>query len=785
MEDFLGTPVKISFNKPDIHSACGIISEIRAETQLLTIKNAIVIFKGEFIEIPLYNIYGHIIKDIEMISLNDLHIAASNPSLIRNADITNNTYYSDLALSSTPLKQSSKKNSPGSIKSSKKASRHIEPTNHPTTPINQSSDNKSSLYKYNDPALLVINTTRLVPEEGADQYSALQNSQDSSYCPPQTAQNFINSVKSSNINNTNANIHAQSRNSAVSQQTPNSNPSSTKKKSNIFKASKATLQSDSNSWAAQDVAEYNANEFDFEANLKLFDKSKVFEDIRSKDVKDPKHLLVNINRLEKPRTDTNSLRSSNATLLNAAEQLNIAGKSNETSFSQAIKHNTAIIGSNTTAHNTSGSIKHNVPLDFIKSNPANSNSPTNQIKSVRNQNNRFIDLFVSPEQWAKMEFNLGRDVGIGESSLVEVAGKVASQVAVSLLKKNKASKRNQSSIILFVGNGRNGLYGLSTARYLLNIGYTVSVFLAFDQKENIYLISQYLNLVKICGGTILKSLSDLPKSTNFDLIVDSIFTPNDISMSSNQFSAKDPMDVNDISDITSLFYSKPAKNAAIWSSRQLKNVPSLALDFPSLSLLSAVSNNTPNSNYSQSLNANNIQNLLPDSIKTIHSNPLSPQLSNLAISSKNDNIKSKKNGQKQKQNSKSINVKSSREYDNSNNEKKFNDSADSSSSAYNLCSTGSGYSSDSDGDLSYNRSKNFRNNGKNPSHTNLFLNRTILSFGLPSSLLLKDALYIDKIIVADIGIPFSIWPKVLNCPNTLNPTVKSLFSGSDTQCISL
>ncbi|OMJ11745.1 Enhancer of mRNA-decapping protein 3 [Smittium culicis] len=718
-----------------------------------------------------------------MISLNDLHIAASNPSLIRNADITNDTYYSDLALSSTPLKKSSKKNSPASSKSSKKASRHIEPTNQPTTPIIQSSDNKSSLYKYNDPALLVINTTRLIPEEGADQYSAVQISQDSSYCPPQTAQNFINNVKNSNTNITNANIHTQSRNSVVSQQAPNSNPSSVKKKSNIFKASKATLQSDSNSWAAQDVTDYNANEFDFEANLKLFDKSKVFEDIRSKDVKDPKHLLVNINRLEKPRTDTNSLRSSNATLLNAVEQLKIDGKSNETSFSQALKHNTAITGSNATANNMSESIKHSDPLDFIMSNPANTNSPTNQIKSVRNQNNSFIDLFVTPEQWAKMEFYLGRDVGIGESSLVEVAGKIASQVAIRLLKKKKSSKPNQSSIIIFVGNSRNGLYGLSTARYLLNIGYKVSVFLAFDQKENIYLISQYLNLVKICGGTILKSLSDLPKGTNFDLIVDSIFTPNDISMSANQLSAKDPVNMSDLSDITSLFYSKPAKNAAIWSSKQLKNVPSLALDFPSLSLLSAVSNNKPSSNYSQPLKANNIQNLLPDSIKTIHSNPLSPQLSNRTNSSKNCNINSKKNIQKQ--NSKNSIVKSSRGYNNSNNEKIFNDSAESSSSAYNLSSTGSGYSSDSDDDLSYNQSKNLRNNSKNPSHTNLYLNRTILSFGLPSLLLLKDALYIDKIIVADIGIPFSIWPKVLNSPNTLNSTVKSLFSGSDTQCISL
>ncbi|KAJ1976522.1 enhancer of mRNA decapping [Dimargaris verticillata] len=50
-----------------------------------------------------------------------------------------------------------------------------------------------------------------------------------------------------------------------------------------------------NAWASGDVDQFKDEEFDFQSNLSMFDKKKVFDEIRSNDATDPDTLLVNLN----------------------------------------------------------------------------------------------------------------------------------------------------------------------------------------------------------------------------------------------------------------------------------------------------------------------------------------------------------------------------------------------------------------------------------------------------------------------------------------------------------
>ncbi|RKP22466.1 hypothetical protein SYNPS1DRAFT_25782 [Syncephalis pseudoplumigaleata] len=56
--------------------------------------------------------------------------------------------------------------------------------------------------------------------------------------------------------------------------------------------------SDANEWAAGDVNEFIEEDFDFQQNLILFDKKKVFEEIRETDNTAPEDRLVSHNRRE-------------------------------------------------------------------------------------------------------------------------------------------------------------------------------------------------------------------------------------------------------------------------------------------------------------------------------------------------------------------------------------------------------------------------------------------------------------------------------------------------------
>ncbi|RKP38475.1 hypothetical protein BJ085DRAFT_29608 [Dimargaris cristalligena] len=54
-------------------------------------------------------------------------------------------------------------------------------------------------------------------------------------------------------------------------------------------------KSDNHAWADECVDQFKEEEFDFQSNLGLFDKKKIFDEIRSNDPTDPETLLVNLN----------------------------------------------------------------------------------------------------------------------------------------------------------------------------------------------------------------------------------------------------------------------------------------------------------------------------------------------------------------------------------------------------------------------------------------------------------------------------------------------------------
>ncbi|OLY78274.1 hypothetical protein AYI68_g7682 [Smittium mucronatum] len=713
MEDFIGSPVKITFNRPDIQYACGVISAIRAETQMLTIDNAIVLFKGQKIRLNKYNIFGNIIRDIQMLTSSHLDSLSSDPSVDLNPDLSNTAYYSELLPGNVPdvlppsSTSSSNRPSPraGNIDHSRKPPTSFQP---PPAAKQVSSPNYP-----NDPALLVVNSLKIAPIQNNDQVSAAHLF---SLFPNNSSEPRNEKNQSPNPSQT------QFSHSNSSTLKP---PSSTKKNRKPFNQSKATLENDVNSWAAQDVAHYNANEFDFQANLKLFDKSKVFHDIRSKDIKDPKLLLVNINRLEKPNPTPSQTFSPQTTLSSNPNPSNIKSSKKPQSSKDTFIRNDPL--SKNHFFKKDSATPSNMPL---------SSMDPNNVHSLLSKD--LHELFVSPFQWAEMENMLTRDLGISESSLVDVAGKVASNMAISILKSLENSSNNSPEIIIFIGNGRSGLYGLSAARFLLNSGCSVSIFLTFPEHQAHYLILKYINLVKLSNGVVLKSLDMCSLDSNFDLVVDSIFSPNDIRLIENLPSPH--CSNEELLSSVGLLGSKHAVRAASWyDSKRASNLPLLILDFPSLFLLS-----------------------VSDSIKP-----------HIAIASNNSRRKSKSKNKQLLNTDLEINNVSKKCLQNGNGI--FQNAANSPHSGGN-----SGYSSESDDTSVRNRIRT------KPKLRKLAPSVVCLSFGLPSVYLLRNkSLVGGRILVADIGIPIPVWSKVINFDDPRSCSIQSLFLGSDMPAIDL
>ncbi|PVU92510.1 hypothetical protein BB561_003772 [Smittium simulii] len=490
METFLGVSVKITL-KPESEFSIilGTIQNLELSSQKLELVDALIVSKSNTqLKALKYEIFGSIVEEIEILSVEAL---AKEMKLLETATKTK------------------------------------KPAPHKVSEAINSSKVEKVLHHHQDPAIVSI-TSSLVrqPEQKSSK-------------PPK---NPSNKEAQSETNIDDPVLADNNR--------PTSTPNSYFKQSKLLhprstSSVNRTPKVKPDTWANQDVSNYNEQEFDFEANLKLFDKKKVFQEIRSKDESDPTLLLVNTNKLVKSASSTD------------------------------LSH----LDSTARANNLK-SIPNIILDDSVISNVANS-----CVNTIRNHNQIKGDstkktlndnqLTISPHKWFKMEYYLKTNFGFCENDYIEVAGKTAASSISKLLKSNNIKNR----VLIIVNKGKNGLYGLCCARYLANMGIGVYVFLLFEESECDFAAYQKLKILKMTDVQIFGSVKQL-KKIKFDIIVDAVFTPNDF----HAFNELGGCNSTNVKSIAEYYDSKKLiKQISIWLNKQ-KLVIRFCFDYPTLAV---------------------------------------------------------------------------------------------------------------------------------------------------------------------------------------------------------
>ncbi|CDS07328.1 hypothetical protein LRAMOSA01277 [Lichtheimia ramosa] len=247
----------------------------------------------------------------------------------------------------------------------------------------------------------------------------------------------------------------------------------------------------SNGWADEDVDGFKEKEFDFQANLSMFDKEKVFAEIRELDETAPETLLVTLNRLpRKPDAARTKLLPTENVLDNERESI---GEESDTESS------------------TTDERKHVNGNHYGK----------HQTPSIRTLDTHISCIPVSPLQMAHAEHECIK-TGPSEVQLIENGGRGVCALTLQLI---GGSRRIQSDdipvIIMLTGNNKIGAYGLAAARHLINHGCHVVV-CASEQRQGLGdAIAQQEAMFEHVGGKIVYDIQELSQ-WSADLIVDAM-----------------------------------------------------------------------------------------------------------------------------------------------------------------------------------------------------------------------------------------------------------------------
>ncbi|KAI9261407.1 YjeF N-terminal domain-containing protein [Phascolomyces articulosus] len=321
-----------------------------------------------------------------------------------------------------------------------------------------------------------------------------------------------------------------------------------------------------NGWANQDVSGFKEKEFDFQANLSMFDKAKVFAEIRESDDTAQDTLLVSLNRL--PRKDGQPLphqqQPPRKNLLPTENVLDDEDDENESIGDE----------SDTESRTTSdGSIRgrrdrqqrqrrHNNNRDVTSS---SSSIPSSRIRTSENHINCVL---VSPLQMAHAEHECVKVTGPSEDQLIENGGRCISMKVLEILGdiRRKNDDEKVPVVIVLAGNNKIGANGLSTARHLINRGYHVAVCMNEQRTELCDTVAQQQTMIEQAGGKLIAEPKEL-EQWKADLIVDAM-------IGSQQLGTEDEDQDEDDKDA-----NEAIREMIHWASQQ--TTPVLSIDFPS------------------------------------------------------------------------------------------------------------------------------------------------------------------------------------------------------------
>ncbi|KAG9062986.1 enhancer of mRNA decapping [Linnemannia hyalina] len=344
-------------------------------------------------------------------------------------------------------------------------------------------------------------------------------------------------------------------------------------------------------WAQADTEEFKDQDFDFQGNLGLFDKARVFAEIREADDTAPESLLVNLNRnpnraraidespmLKKLLPTENVLdpapkrsqykrttSKSNVHGSGLSEEDEVDDSEDDDSWNSSSVDESAATVALKGAPAGPGGLKIRAngasALGSPSSSKANGDGASSnggggegKKRSVKIQTLAGVSCpTVTAAQMQEVERICAADMGLTDEQMIENGGRGAAMMCLQALGGSRRIQPNNHNaapiVVILAGNNRTGAYALCAARHLSNHGCVVLAFVAGSNHEgqlNSMVAFQSRGLLAT-GGEMIHTIAELPQASSpVDLIMDGMlgyqYTVRDIVDSYERETVCDLMD---------------------------------------------------------------------------------------------------------------------------------------------------------------------------------------------------------------------------------------------------
>ncbi|KAM3582977.1 enhancer of mRNA decapping [Umbelopsis sp. WA50703] len=294
-------------------------------------------------------------------------------------------------------------------------------------------------------------------------------------------------------------------------------------------------------WAGGDVNDFKEEEFDFQANLDMFDKAKVFAEIRELDETAPETRLVTLNRLPQQGRGSRTPNNNNGS---SPKRVNLLPSEN-------------VLDEQIDPGALSDDSLTSEGVDYMRG--KRRGSKQSQRSKIVVMSSGILCPVVTSQQITMVEQECDRD------QLIENAGRVSSMMAIQTLGGNRRNSDHSAVaapvVVILAGNNTIGAYGFSAGRHLVNHGCTV-IACTGSMPPYQSIVATHQKMFEHAGGLTISSLTQLPNKP-IDLIIDALMGA--------QYNYKNLMHEKKAHQLTSSLISWANANAA----------PILSLDFPS------------------------------------------------------------------------------------------------------------------------------------------------------------------------------------------------------------
>ncbi|KAL1918825.1 uncharacterized protein VTP21DRAFT_2847 [Calcarisporiella thermophila] len=267
-----------------------------------------------------------------------------------------------------------------------------------------------------------------------------------------------------------------------------------------------------------DVNEFKEEEFDFQGNLDLFDKEKVFAEIRQLDETAPETLLVNLNRNpDRAQILANGVDLHHVTKLAPHENVLEDAR---------VYHKEA-----TTEEDMESDDSWTAPIKKKKHQQQQQQQGAwlkRKAARIRTVSDGVICPVVTAVQMVEVERICATETGPSEAGMIENAGRSAAQMALQALGGSRRIQANNHNaaplVIVLAGNNKTGAYSLCCARHLANRGVQVVVCLVGRESEWGKTLNYQRRILASTDAKIVHTLAELPRERNtpVDLIIDAL-----------------------------------------------------------------------------------------------------------------------------------------------------------------------------------------------------------------------------------------------------------------------